>query len=338
MKALHRAAWADVFTPARHPSTIYRLPLPLVRAASTSSEQHPTSPPHPLVSWVTAGGGTVNGVAVRQWNGADGGSGYGLQASQACPAGTPLIILPPSLHLTYDNAITDPRLLALIAQVPTELWGAKLALQLLAHRLQGDASPFEPYIANLPQGFPGLPMFFPPDAVQALSYPPVTEQVKRRCRWLLNFSKDVLAPLPGTQADPFEGVAIDANALGWALGAVTSRAFRTRGPDQPAALLPLIDMANHSFEPNAKIAAVPKSKGTLAMVAVRDLEPDEPILISYGGLPNDFLLLDYGFICADNPHDTVQLRFDRNLIEVGASAVCDAYGPCPAWCKHCCAR
>jgi Rubisco LSMT substrate-binding/SET domain len=240
------------------------------------------------------------------------------------------------LHLSYGNdGATDPRLLNLIQKVPTELWGAKLALQLLAHRIRGSRSDsinyntdgktntrnnqindFAPYIAALPLGFPGLPMFFPPDAIAALEYPPVTEQVKRRCRWLLSFASESLAPIRGNEAqDPFEGVEIDANALGWALAAVTSRAFRTRGPDQPAAMLPLIDMANHSFDPNAKITGQGGTSGAFQMVSTKEIQAGDPILLSYGNLVNDFLLLDYGFIVPDNPYDTVQLRFDRILIE-----------------------
>jgi hypothetical protein len=42
--------------------------------------------------------------------------------------GTRLIELPRSCHLTYDES-SDPRVLSLIQQVPDELWGAKLALQ-----------------------------------------------------------------------------------------------------------------------------------------------------------------------------------------------------------------
>lgn len=45
-------------------------------------------------------------------------------------------------------------------------------------------------------------------------------------------SLQALGPLRGTDADPFEGAEVDANALGWALAVVTSRAFRTRGPGQ----------------------------------------------------------------------------------------------------------
>ena len=43
---------------------------------------------------------------------------------------------------------------------------------------------------------------------------------------------------------------------GWALAAVTSRAFRVKGPSHPAACLPLIDMANHAGTPNAAVRPV----------------------------------------------------------------------------------
>jgi hypothetical protein len=51
----------------------------------------------------------------------------------------------------------------------------------------------------------------------SLSLAQVTEQVKKRCRWLLGFARDVLAPIRGKAEDPFEGAEVDANALGWAL-------------------------------------------------------------------------------------------------------------------------
>lgn len=38
-------------------------------------------------------------------------------------------------------------------------------------------------------------------------------------------------------------------------------------PAQPASLLPLVDMSNHSFEPNAKV--VPGPGGSMHMVALR---------------------------------------------------------------------
>lgn len=220
--------------------------------------------------------------------------------------------LPKHCQLTYDEQ-TQPELLALIEQVPPELWGAKLALQVLAHRVQGADSRFSPYISNLPVGVPGIPMFFGREPLQAIQYAPVSQQVQMRCRWLLNFAQGALRPLPGTPADTFAGTLIDANALGWALAVVTSRAFRVAGPSQPAAMLPLIDMCNHSFSPNCKLQ--PQKDKSLQLVALEHIPQQQPLLLSYGNLPNDFLLMDYGFVVDNNPHDRVQLRFNIEMLE-----------------------
>ncbi len=50
--------------------------------------------------------------------------------------------------------------------------------QLLAQRVRGPASPFGMYVGALPLAFVGVPMFFPGPAVDALQYPPVTQQVR----------------------------------------------------------------------------------------------------------------------------------------------------------------
>lgn len=56
------------------------------------------------------------------------------------------------------------------------------------------------------------------------------------------------------------------------------------------------------------------------MVAARALSAGEPVLLSYGNLQNDFLLMDYGFVIPGNPFETVQLRFGPELVEVGWAA------------------
>ena len=46
--------------------------------------------------------------------------------------------------------------------------------QVLRERVLGPDSAFQPYISNLPVGVPGIPIFFPPDAIEALEqYPPL---------------------------------------------------------------------------------------------------------------------------------------------------------------------
>ena len=54
----------------------------------------------------------------------------------------------------------------------------------------------------------------------------------------------------------------------------------------------------------------------MGLYAKRQLAAGDPLLLSYGNLPNDFLFMDYGFIIPDNPHDRVQLRFGVDLVQV----------------------
>ena len=81
-----------------------------------------------LISWVERHGGKVDGIAVANLAGRDGGSGWGLKAAAAAGPGTKLLDLPSACHLTY-TAADSKKLLKLIDRVPSELWGAKLALQ-----------------------------------------------------------------------------------------------------------------------------------------------------------------------------------------------------------------
>jgi len=261
-----------------------------------------------LVHWVVEQGGLVQGVAIHSWHGEDGGSGLGLRATRRIHMGEELVVLPESLHLTYRKE-TDPtrELVQLMDRIPEELWGAKLAVKLIHERLKGQDGFFWPYIANLPVGFPGLPLFFESDAIRLIEYPSVSHQIIKRCKWLLQFSEKELKSSPSFSN-------IDANAFAWAFAAVTSRAFRPGGPTSPGTMLPLIDMCNHSFAPNARVVGTSRP-GDLAMLASKDIQENEPILLSYGKLPNDFLLLDYGFVVDGNPYDTVTLGFDVGFVE-----------------------
>lgn len=87
-------------------------------------------------------------------------------------------------------------------------------------------------------------------------------QVNKRCRFLLDFEQLVKRALENLKLNehPFGGQDVDASSLGWAMAAVSSRAFRLYGKKLPDGtynnipmMLPLIDMCNHSFNPNARI-------------------------------------------------------------------------------------
>lgn len=83
-------------------------------------------------------------------------------------------------------------------------------LQVVAERCLGESSKFWPYLQSLPKGISGLPIFFRPDEVAALQYPPLIQQINLRCRWLLKFSSEELSQ----QARHFNNISPDANILG----------------------------------------------------------------------------------------------------------------------------
>ena len=85
-------------------------------------------------------------------------------------------------------------------------------MQVVAERAKGSESRFLPYMHSLPAGVTGLPMFFRPEEIRELQYPPLIQQINLRCRWLLKFAAEQLAS--AASEGPFNGVKVDANLLG----------------------------------------------------------------------------------------------------------------------------
>jgi len=279
----------------------------VVRSSPHSLRSRSSLPP--LQDLVVAGGRVHESVAVTTSS-----HGMTLRALGPIAKGALIVGLPGQLQLSQDPASDPESLTQLIQLVPKELWGGKLALKLLYERYRGEDSPFAPYIGSLPVGFPGIPIFWSKAELDALEYPPVSSQVVKRCRWLVEFSgMEAVRRLGGHVFGKEAASVLSPNTLGWALSAVTSRAFRPGGEGGAAALLPLIDMCNHDQAPNARVSA--SDSRALNLQALRDIAPGEDVTLSYGELPNDFLLLDYGFVVEDNAHDSVTLSFDPGFVE-----------------------
>lgn len=206
----------------------------------------------------------------------------------------------------------------------------KLGLKLLLERAKTESF-WWPYISNLPETF-SIPIFFPGEDIKNLQYAPVLYQVNKRCRFLLEFEKQVKQALARLKLDdhPFGGQDIDSSSLGWAMSAVSSRAFRLHGKElldgacvNVPSMLPLIDMCNHSFAPNAKIVQE-ESSGNQQMlvkvVAEAQIKRDESLALNYGCLNNDLLLLDYGFVVPSNPYDNIELTYDGAFLDAASMA------------------
>jgi hypothetical protein len=304
-----------------------------------------------LISWVKEAGGIVNDALTYEHSPA---FGFGLCTDQAVADGEGLVLLPEACTLRVDDGRTIEELQKIVLDdtvIPQELWGLRLGLRLLHERSLGRQSQWARYVALLPDAFE-VPMFFAPDEVAALQYPPISAQVAKRGRFLQSFcTGHDLGGDGGRKL--FNGLAVDMGAVGWAFAAVTSRAFRLRGPELPASLLPLIDLCNHAFPPTKGSAAVLKAvesancevlphqfeDGTSGakLVASRAIAAGEPLLLSYGGLSNDIFLLDYGFIPSSssssssssslaagrsgggNPFDTVEVSFSPQVLDAAAA-------------------
>ncbi|XP_057416779.1 uncharacterized protein LOC130711255 isoform X2 [Lotus japonicus] len=211
-----------------------------------------------------------------------------------------------------------------------ELWALKLGLKLLQERAKV-GSYWWPYISNLPITY-SVPIFFPGEDIKNLQYAPLLHQVNKRCRFLLEFEQEVKRALASLTPDkhPFGGLEVDAPSLGWAMSAVSSRAFRLHGNKDPNGthvdipmMLPLIDMCNHSFNPNAKIIQEQDSSSTkmqVKVVAKTTIKEDDPLLLCYGNLSNDLFLLDYGFVMHSNPYDYIELKYDGAFLDAASTA------------------
>ncbi|XP_057750307.1 uncharacterized protein LOC130968847 [Arachis stenosperma] len=301
---------------------------PLTCAASSSYPARLVPHPPDLIKWVTREGGFVHPaikIAVHPSH------GLGLLANQQIPKGSDLIVLPDHIPLRFNHQdATHSLLLQLARHVPEELWAMRLGLKLLQERAKV-GSFWWPYISNLPETYT-VPIFFPGEDIKNLQYAPLLHQVNKRCRFLLDFEKEVKHALVNLTPDkhPFGGQEVDASSLGWAMSAVSSRAFRLYGDKRPDGIhidipmmLPLIDMCNHSFNPNARIVQEKDSssiKMQVKVVAETAIKEDDPLLLNYGCLNNDFFLLDYGFVIQSNPYDCIELKYDGALLDAASSA------------------
>ncbi|KAF3432118.1 hypothetical protein FNV43_RR26857 [Rhamnella rubrinervis] len=307
---------------------------PLTSAANSAS-YHSRLVPHPpdLIKWVRREGGFVHqAVKIAQ----DTTNGLGLLASEEIPKGTDLISLPDHLPLRFAPLESDGGdglhsvLVNLARQVPEELWSMKLGLKVLQERAKV-GSFWWPYISNLPETY-SVPIFFPGQDIKNLQYAPLLYQVNKRCRFLLDFEQEVKRALENLKQNdhPFGGQDVDASSLGWAMAAVSSRAFRLYGEKLPGGtyndvpmMLPLIDMCNHNFNPNARIVQEQDAGNTTMLVKVvaeTEIKQNDPVLLNYGCLNNDLFLLDYGFVIPSNTYDSIELRYDGALLDAASMA------------------
>ncbi|KAJ8601817.1 hypothetical protein CTAYLR_007482 [Chrysophaeum taylorii] len=109
----------------------------------------------------------------------------------------------------------------------------------------------------------------------------------------------------------FEGLVVASflPLLDWRLSILTLVLLLCR--PETVALVPGADLLNHSPAPSAKVRYDMFRKQVL-VVATRDAGEGDQVCLDYGATPNDRLLLTWGFVLPDNPHD--ERRLSRGVV------------------------
>ena len=248
--------------------------------------------------------------------------GWTLVSINGVTPGETLISIPKKLCI-FSNpedeaAVKMPLLnttIKLMSTLDKKQWRVRLALALLSERVRPNSF-YRAYLRNLPFEFWGVPMFFNSTVFTMIQDYPMMQKTRERCKFLLEYTENVLLPLHKTSLDPFLGQNADVNAFGWAFASAASRAIRSpnvllNGTMNPV-LIPIIDIASHHDIPNCEII---DCGNRYELKTLKTIKKDEEITIDYGPMTNDERFADYGFTTDNDLYDTVSVAFDTQILE-----------------------
>ena len=108
--------------------------------------------------------------------------------------------------------------------------------------------------------------------------------------------------------------------MAWAFACVRSRAYKI--DEASFALVPQMDLANHSVQPNANFRTSPDESKlkALELVALKEIKAGEEVFISYTGpegYTNQRLMSQYGFVLpGGNPADRITLDTSGQTLQL----------------------
>lgn len=267
-----------------------------------------------LIDWAEANGARLH-QSVNVYH--DEATGFSFRVSPTATAPVeahdPIVKLPPSLALSFINAVSDKDATALGPELLDKLRPHVISrLFLVKEFLRGKDSFWWPYIQALPQ--PGdreswaLPPFWDNDEAELLEGTNVEvglEKIRGDVKRELKEIVDILA----TQGTDF-GRRFKPEHYHWAYCIYSSRSFRPSlvlssdqqkalpdgvGVDDFSVLLPLFDMGNHDMT-TAVAWELSAETGTCDLKVGKSHQPGEQIYNNYSMKTNAELLLGYGFM------------------------------------------
>lgn len=97
----------------------------------------------------------------------------------------------------------------------------------------------------------------------------------------------------------------------WAWLCVNTRTLYTqldRNPLNNLSMAPVIDFLNHTPDQTIANPMTYSALSGMSITSAHQLPAGSQVYITYGSHPNHKLLLEYGFVLPDNPHDYIQIE------------------------------
>ncbi|CAI9740088.1 SET domain-containing protein 4-like [Octopus vulgaris] len=242
-------------------------------------------------------------------------TGRGLMTVKPLQPGDVLISVPAGLIIT-TTVVLDSDVSSLIKRCnPPITAQAALSVFLLAERAKSSDSVWSSYISMLPLEFDTITNW-ETEAVDAL--PPYTSRLAQKSLKTFYDAYAAISQCCCALDYPYlTSVLTCKKNFRWAWNVVNTRCVYFEVPTSPyieesgknCALIPYLDLLNHS--PDAKvITEFNKVTNCFEILTLDSYRKYDQVFIKYGPHNNSELLVEYGFIIPDNPHNFYEFSFD----------------------------
>ncbi|KAK8789202.1 hypothetical protein V5799_021020 [Amblyomma americanum] len=263
-----------------------------------------------LLEWMTANGFKLHRqLCVREFP----ETGRGLAAQQKLTAGETFLRVPTWLLITTSTALSGNLHSFLMRHhqqlTPTEV----LTLFLMNEKLRGLDSEWRFFIDSLPAAYT-TPVFLGSRLLARLPEAMCRKAEAQVSRIRSTFIRLQILLKRASLGDS-KLLSLSENftwhLFVWAWTAVNTRCIFSKHrtghslwDDDYCALAPFLDCLNHHWKADVETAVV---GSYFEIVTNNNYEPNDQVFISYGSHDNKTLLLEYGFVLADNPNDVVAI-------------------------------
>ena len=256
-----------------------------------------------LWRWLESNGVDVSKTRVERVDASAGGRGWGLVAAADIAAGDAVLSVPESLWMTPSTAAASA-VGAFVADQPA--W-VKLAVQLLHEKALGDDSRWRAYLQTLPARL-DAPLFWSADELEGLKGSQLFQNAAGYDAYVRGTHKQLASEVFDANAQTFPAEFFGEEAFLWAFGTLRARCLPPRDQGDDLALIPGLDMANHSGLVNSTWTlnggglgsvfggALTGSGPSMLFRADERLSPGAECLVNYGPAKVDSqFALDFGF-------------------------------------------